>query len=420
MPDRDVTADMPPHEVDTFPSWLGRDAIAAVETVRSLDAIPAVAEARRLQAAAMSAVLADLSAAADAALSWTDEAAAAAAVADAATDEAWAEVERLVVRAVVPITDWAARTLRPRQWLIDDWLPRGRLTMLHGRGGGGKSRLALQLAVALTRIGGDGIWLPPSPRGGHHMPLVDADVCESPCVVVSAEDDPDEILRRLLEVSLAADPAELGDMLSDRLALIDGRGRGPMYGPKVGAHMATRAEMLPFGGEVLARAADRGARLLILDPLAAVYGGSEIERAAVREFAGYLDMWAQKHDCAVLILAHPSKSDGDELSGSTDWHAAPRAVWRLSQRAAANKRNTATALRLDRTKLSYGPLTRDSAGDDAGGTWVAWHDVADSNGGRWTAAAEFPGGDAHGDSATAEDLTGQRYEPSAEPRMDLE
>ena len=420
MPDRDVTADMPPYEAEAFPSWLGREAIAAVETVRSLDAILAVVDARRshdaAMSAAMSAVLADLSKADGGELSWTnaDEAATAVAAGD------WAEVDGLAVPSVALITDWATRELRPRQWLIDDWLPRGRLTMLHGRGGGGKSRLALQLAVALTRTGGDGIWLPPSPRGGHHMPLVDADVCESPCVVVSAEDDPDEILRRLLEVSLAADPAELGDMLSDRLALIDGRGRGPMYGPKVGAHMATRAEMLPFGGEVLARAADRDARLLILDPLAAVYGGSEIERAAVREFAGYLDMWAQTHDCAVLILAHPSKSDGDELSGSTDWHAAPRAVWRLSQRAAANKRNTATALRLDRTKVSYGPLTRDSAGSDAGGTWVAWHDVADSNGGRWTAAAEFPGGDAHGDSATAEDLTGQRYEPSAEPRMDLE
>ena len=37
-----------------------------------------------------------------------------------------------------------------REWLIEGWLPVGRLGMLSGRGGRGKSRLALQLAARMA------------------------------------------------------------------------------------------------------------------------------------------------------------------------------------------------------------------------------------------------------------------------------
>ena len=38
----------------------------------------------------------------------------------------------------------------PRKWLVDPWLPAGRLAVLSGGGGGGKSILALQLAGAVA------------------------------------------------------------------------------------------------------------------------------------------------------------------------------------------------------------------------------------------------------------------------------
>ena len=37
-----------------------------------------------------------------------------------------------------------------REWLIPGWLPVGRLGMLSGRGGRGKSRLALQLVARMA------------------------------------------------------------------------------------------------------------------------------------------------------------------------------------------------------------------------------------------------------------------------------
>ena len=38
----------------------------------------------------------------------------------------------------------------PRRWLVKDWLPAGRVTLLAGQGGIGKSRLALQLAAGIA------------------------------------------------------------------------------------------------------------------------------------------------------------------------------------------------------------------------------------------------------------------------------
>ena len=42
----------------------------------------------------------------------------------------------------------------------------------------------------------------------------------------------------------------------------------------------------------------------------------------------YLDAWADKHNCAVLILAHPPKSEA-VYSGSTDWQGSARCMWTL-------------------------------------------------------------------------------------------
>ena len=62
--------------------------------------------------------------------------------------------------------------------------------------------------------------------------------------------------------------------------------------------------------------------------------------------------WAQRTGCAVLLIAHPPKSEAD-YSGSTDWHAASRAVWKLEQ---PERDNGSNATKLECIKSSYGPL----------------------------------------------------------------
>ena len=41
------------------------------------------------------------------------------------------------------------------------------------------------------------------------------------------------------------------------------------------------------------------------------------------------DGWARATNCAVLVVSHPAKAAESDYSGSTDWHAAARAVWKL-------------------------------------------------------------------------------------------
>ena len=90
-----------------------------------------------------------------------------------------------------------------REWLIPDWFPVGQLGLVTGRGGLGKSRLALQLAGRLAanppQAGG---FLPPGTTSGdmravtRALPPLDLTHAE-PVVYASWEDEREEVGRRL-------------------------------------------------------------------------------------------------------------------------------------------------------------------------------------------------------------------------------
>ena len=65
-------------------------------------------------------------------------------------------------RQPIETTTWAELPEPPpREWLVKNWLPTGCVTMLSGRGGFGKSRLALQLAAGVAS-GGDAVGRQPN------------------------------------------------------------------------------------------------------------------------------------------------------------------------------------------------------------------------------------------------------------------
>ena len=98
--------------------------------------------------------------------------------------------------------------------------------------------------------------------------------------------------------------------------------------------MTTVAEATEAGHELRRRCEEVcdnvGARLLVLGPLAAAYLSDENSRALVRAFMTDLSVWADARNCAVMLVAHPPKSEY-KTSGSSDWHAASRAVWFLEK-----------------------------------------------------------------------------------------
>ena len=237
-----------------------------------------------------------------------------------------------------------------RRWLIPDWLPAGRVTLFAGTGGGGKSKLALQLAFGMASYGES--WFP----GG---PALSAEARGGAVCVATYEDEDDEIMRRILDAPLddngiAMPRAQaVGLAVGDRLRALDLSPHGPLWGPPRGAHIATRPGLTPAGEAVRTYCEAHGVRLLILDSLAGAYGGSEIDRAAVREFIASWDSWGRANDCATLLIAHPAKGESaakDGFSGSTDWHNAVRARWYLAPEEGEGRNMV-----LSHRKSNYGP-----------------------------------------------------------------
>lgn len=184
----------------------------------------------------------------------------------------------------------------PQPWHVRDWIPRRNITLLYGDGGDGKSLLALQLAVA-TVIGG---------------PWLGLAVEQGPAIFLSAEDELEEIHRRLSKIS-----ERLTDL--DDLRIIPVVDREAVLATANAASGVTPTLLFHQLADELNAIRPR---LLILDTLADVFGGDEINRSQVRQFIGMLRREALKHDAAVLVLAHPSATgivSGRGSSGSTGW-----------------------------------------------------------------------------------------------------
>lgn len=216
------------------------------------------------------------------------------------------------------------------RWLVPGWLPAERLTLFAGRGGVGKSRVALQLAAALAS--GEREWL------GPHGPKTSAGDEPLPVLVASWEDDTPEIARRLRR--MRADPAKMGF----RLAFMDLAAVGPLWDSEAGNTDAA--------AWVTGAALSMSAQLVILDPLAAAFAGNENDRGEVRAFVTTWDQWARDAGCAVLVVAHPPKYGSEAYSGSTDWWNAARAVWSMQREL--DERDALPELQM--LKSNYAPV----------------------------------------------------------------
>ena len=220
-----------------------------------------------------------------------------------------------------------------RRWLINQWLPADEVMMFSGKGGAGKSRLMLQIALACTRELSEKEhskntsyrqWL------GHGTP-VDMDITSDapfPVVYANYEDSHDEMEGR---ITRAFDfQREEREHLS---VLTETRDRLHLYHPRESIWSApattpsAKGDFSPQGRWLLNKCVRVGARLLILDPLSAVFAQDENSRHLVRPFLAALGAWAHDAHCAVALVSHPPKSGEDDYSGSTDWHGGVRTMW---------------------------------------------------------------------------------------------
>lgn len=238
----------------------------------------------------------------------------------------------------------------PRGWLVQDLVPSRTVTLLGGDGGTGKSLLALQLAFAVAT---GGAWIGRSvARGG--------------ALFISAEDDKDEIHRRLLDIARASGVA-LDNLTSLTLRSLAGEDALLATLDRSGGVLRPS----PLFGEIDRRIAEDSPDLVVLDTLADLFPGNENDRAQARHFIGILRGIANRHGCAVLLLAHPSLSGmttGKGTSGSTAWNNSVRSRLYLDR----GKDNPDVRL-LTTMKANYGGI-----GEEISMTWRSGVFVAGS------------------------------------------
>lgn len=236
-------------------------------------------------------------------------------------------------KIIAPAQHWTAPAPL-RQWLIQDWIPLGYVTAIYGDGGVGKSLIAQQLlsSVALGLP-----WLGLSVRAGRAFGMM-------------CEDDASELHRRQESINSAYGvvmshlenlriSARLG---SDNLLMTFDQEN---HGKPTGLY----AELITYLEEYRPR-------IVVLDTLADIFGGNEINRTHARQFVqGVGGNIARKYECAVVIPAHPSASGlstGSGTSGSTAWNNTFRSRLYITR---PDKDEASDTRLISRMKSNYAP-----------------------------------------------------------------
>jgi RecA-family ATPase len=209
----------------------------------------------------------------------------------------------------INVTAWHGEPVPAREWAVLNRIPMSNVTLFSGEGGVGKSIIALQLAVA--HVLGQG-WFGSLPEHG-------------PALVVCCEDDAPELHRRI-SLILEHYHASFADLEYMHLISLAGQDALMAVPNSFGIMRPT-----PLFGQLTEAACDIHPKLILLDNSADVFGGSENDRAQVRQFIGILHGLAIAAHAGVLLTSHPSLtgiSTGTGLSGSTAWNASVRSrLW---------------------------------------------------------------------------------------------
>lgn len=245
------------------------------------------------------------------------------------------------------------REVPERNWLVRGLIPSGTVTLLSGDGGTGKSLLALQLATACAT----------------GKPWIGRTAASGEALFISAEDDEDELHRRLADIT-EAEGMGFADL--DQLTIRSLAGEDALLtalDARTGIQKATALYQ-----ELDAYVAELKPVVVVLDTLADLFPGNENDRAQARQFIGLLRGLAIRHDCAVVLLAHPSLSgiqNGTGMSGSTGWHNSVRSRLYLRRVIQGEEEPNPDARVLETMKANYGPTGEEIALTWRNGVFVA-------------------------------------------------
>ena len=180
------------------------------------------------------------------------------------------------------------------EWLWYPYIPYGKITIIEGDPGEGKTTLVLKLAAALSR--------------GLPLPCDDDKEYEPIHIIYQTAEDgiEDTIKPRLEKAGADCSMIRVIDEKDKELSMTDDRLEQAII--------------------------ETGARLIILDPIQAYIGATvDMHRAnEIRPVLKHLGIIAEKHNCAIILIGHMNKASGSKSTyrglGSIDIQATARSV----------------------------------------------------------------------------------------------
>ena len=187
------------------------------------------------------------------------------------------------------------------EWLLYPFIPYGKVTIIQGDPGEGKTTMVLQIIAKLTK-------------------------CESVLPVMDGEEEPAEKAGEPVNVIYQTAEDGLGDTIKPRLL-------------SAGADCSKvlviddSEQPLTMLDERLEQAIRQtNARLVVLDPIQSFLGAEvDMHRAnEIRPVMKRISTLAEKYRCAIVLIGHMNKASGGKSSyrglGSIDFQAAARSV----------------------------------------------------------------------------------------------
>lgn len=180
------------------------------------------------------------------------------------------------------------------EWLWYPYIPYGKITIIEGDPGEGKTTLVLKLAAALSM--------------GLPLPCDDDKEYEPIHIIYQTAEDgiEDTIKPRLEKAGADCSVIRVIDETDKELSMTDDRLEQAII--------------------------ETGARLIILDPIQAYIGATvDMHRAnEIRPVLKHLGIIAEKHNCAIILIGHMNKASGSKSTyrglGSIDIQATARSV----------------------------------------------------------------------------------------------
>lgn len=196
--------------------------------------------------------------------------------------------------------------MEPIDWLIKNWLPLGKLVLLAGQAGTGKTQLAISIAAKLSA----GLTLV---DGSQHPP--------SNILIWTGEDDASTVIVPRFKAAMA-------DM--NRVHIIQGvtESNGKRRPFDFAIDLPELKHQVAEIGEVV---------LIIIDPIVSVVSGDSNKSSDVRAGLQPIVDLAQELNCAIIGITHYRKGIGsqnvsDDVLGSQAYIAVPRVAWGTKRR----------------------------------------------------------------------------------------